>query len=166
MEFYAVSCLVHKEICDAYDAQDVPLVGLFQEGSTNPQLLRKLKVPEKNPEFVLSYLFPEKESTNQRALEETGEDQDSNEEINDGKEENDNNGEDEEKAGEEDGNEDNEEGNEDSEGNEDKEGGNEDNEEGNEDNDDGNETNEKGEDEEAAGAGEGDGTTYRPSKST
>jgi hypothetical protein len=163
VEVYAVSCLVHKEICDTYDSHEVPLVGLFTEGSTNPQFLRRLKVSEKNPEFILSYLFPEEESSHQRALEETGENQDSNEDINEGKEDNTSNGEDEEKAGEEDGNEDKEEGNEDQEGSEDNQGGNEDMEEGNGDNEEGNESNEKGEDEE--GAGEGDGTTCRPSKS-
>jgi hypothetical protein len=161
MEFYAVSCLVHKDICRAYDADEVPLVGLFQEGGTNPQLLRRLKVPEKNPEFILSYLFPEEESSNQRALEETEEDN------NEGNEEIDNNSEDEkEQSGEEEGEEGDEGGNTDNEeANKDNEEANEENEGGNEDNEEGDEINEKGEDAEAVSAGEGDGTTYRPSKS-
>ena len=72
IEVYAVSCVAHKEVCDEYSLDDIPLVGLVPEGSSDPAQMRKLKYKEKHPKFIVPFLLPNLDMSNlsetQRAL--------------------------------------------------------------------------------------------------
>ena len=59
MLVYAVSCQVHQELCDEYEIQDVPTMGLFKPGEHGLDSMKKLEHDEKNPDFIISYLFPD-----------------------------------------------------------------------------------------------------------
>ncbi|CAB9528222.1 Protein disulfide-isomerase A6 [Seminavis robusta] len=68
IDIFAVSCQVHKELCDQFNVDELPIVALFKAGAATPDNQRSLRVPEKKPDFILNYLFQHKETA--RALEE------------------------------------------------------------------------------------------------
>lgn len=72
IEVYAISCVAHKDICDDFSLDDIPLVGLLPGGASDPTRMRKLKYKEKHPKFIVPFLLPDLDvstlSETQRAL--------------------------------------------------------------------------------------------------
>ena len=96
IEVYAVSCVAHKEVCDEFSLDDIPLVGLLPGGSSDPTQMRKLKFKEKHPKFIVPFLLPNLDVSNlsetQRALlgaDETADDEEDGGEGEDDKDDND-----------------------------------------------------------------------------